>query len=161
MASRCSSHDVPSVRISLQPIIIAVVCAFLERCLHESSSCLHTSPPLAASSQSPSTLSRAFSACTSRPTPLPLSAHFLNVFCMFPPDVYTYPLPSQPLNRCQPLPLSASRSQPAPLSLFPEPHSLRTSCTLSAYILPLSAHIPFALSAQIPFALPQRIDAAR
>ena len=161
MASRCSSHDVPSVRISLQLIIIAVVCAFLERCLHVSSRCLHTSPPLAVSSQSPSTLSRAFSACTSRSTSLPLSAHFLNVFCMFPSDVYTCPLPSQPLNRCQPLPLSASRSQPAPLILFPEPHSLRTSCTLSAYILTLSAHTPFALSAQIPFALPQRIDAAR
>ena len=161
MASRCPSHDVPSVRISLQLIVIAVVCAFLERCLHVSSRCLHTSPPLAASSQSPSTLSRAFSACTSRSTSLSLSAHFLNVFCMFPPDVYTYPLPSQPLNRCQPLPLSSSRSQPVPLRLFPELHSRRTSCTLSAYTLPRSAHIPFALSVHIPFALPQRIDAAR
>ena len=66
MACRCSSHDVPSVRISLQLIIVAVVYAFLERCLRVSSRCLHTSPPLAASSQSPSTLSRAFSACTSR-----------------------------------------------------------------------------------------------
>ena len=65
------------------------------------------------------------------------SAHSLKLFCMCPPAVCTHPRPSQPLNRCQSLPLSASCPQPVPLSLFPE-RCLRTYWALSVSRSPQS-----------------------
>ena len=76
-------------------------------------------------SQSPPSLSSTFSACPSRPSGLPLSAHFLNVICMHPPAVCLYPLPSQPLNRREP-----SRSQPHVLSLSLLVSFLNVVCAL-------------------------------
>jgi hypothetical protein len=49
-------------------------------------------------SQSPSSLSCTFSACPYHPPCLPLSAHFLNAVCMYPPAVCLYPLILSPLS---------------------------------------------------------------
>ena len=54
--------------------------------------------PLLSASQSSSASSCTFSACPSRPPSLPLSAHFLNVVCIYPPAVCSYSLFLSPLS---------------------------------------------------------------
>ncbi len=59
---------------------------------------LSTSRSSTPCSQSPSSLSCTFSACPYHPPCLPLSAHFLNAVCMYPPTVCSYPHILSPLS---------------------------------------------------------------
>merc|ERR1712086_276840 len=102
MGLRCASHWC-WLRAGHMPTVAASPLLSLSQPLN-----LSTSRSSLPCSQSPSSLSCTFSACPSRPPCLPLSAHFLNVVCMYAPAVCLYPLIFSLLS------LSAQREQMEP-----------------------------------------------